>query len=423
MPAGSAAGPTMMKSLYMTADGVHFDLMGTGTAAAASAKWGWTAGGDGLLVRDRNHDGVINDGTELYGAATLRADGTRAGNGYAAMALEDSNHDGKLNASDAHWKDLQLWVDANHDGKTDAGELHGLAEFGITELDLAAKVGSDIQNGNLIGLVSTFTKSDGSQHAVADVWFAKDVAPQQADKAQQARPLMHYMAARGFICVSVNYRLSPRAEWPDHLIDVKQALVWVKQHIDEYGGDPEFVIATGGSAGGYLTAMLALTANEPRYQPGFEDADTRVQGAVPLYAPYDLLDRGRTHPTMGLRLLLEYLVIGQSRKDAPELYHDASPLSHVRADAPPFLVVHGTHDSLTPVEEARLFVQSLRAASKNVVAYAELPYAQHAFEIFHSERTLHAIQGVHRFAVAVHSAHVAERVLHSARPLSPMFES
>jgi hypothetical protein len=164
------------------ADGVHFDLMGTGT----SAKWGWATGGDGLLVRDRNADGVINDGTELFGAATLRADGTRAGNGYAAMALEDSNHDGKLNASDAHWKELQLWVDANHNGKTDAGELHGLAEFGIVELDLTAKVGTEIQNGNLIGLVSSYTKDDGSQHAVADVWFAKDVAPEQADKSAPA---------------------------------------------------------------------------------------------------------------------------------------------------------------------------------------------------------------------------------------------
>jgi hypothetical protein len=164
------------------ADGVQFDLLGTGT----TAKWGWATGGDGLLVRDRNHDGVINNGTELYGAATQRADGTRAGNGYAAMALEDSNHDGKLNARDAHWKELQLWVDANHDGKTDAGELHGLAEFGIVELDITAKVGTDIQNGNLIGLVSSYTKDDGSQHAVADVWFAKDVAPEQADKSAPA---------------------------------------------------------------------------------------------------------------------------------------------------------------------------------------------------------------------------------------------
>ena len=77
-------------------------------------------------------------------------------------------------------------MDANHDGKTDAGELHGLAEFGIVELDLTAKVGTDIQNGNLIGLVSNYTKADGSQHAVADVWFAKDVAPEQADKPTPA---------------------------------------------------------------------------------------------------------------------------------------------------------------------------------------------------------------------------------------------
>ena len=104
-------------------------------------------------MRDRHHDDVVNDGTELYGTATLKADGTRAGNGYAAMALEDSNQDGKLNASDTHWKELQLWVDANHDGKTDAGELRSLAEYGIVELDLTAKVGTDIQNGNLIGLV------------------------------------------------------------------------------------------------------------------------------------------------------------------------------------------------------------------------------------------------------------------------------
>ena len=68
-------------------------------------------------------------------------------------------------------------MDANHDGKTDAGELHDLAEFGIVELDLEARAGTDMNNGNLIGLVSSFTKADGSQHVMADVWFAKDVAP------------------------------------------------------------------------------------------------------------------------------------------------------------------------------------------------------------------------------------------------------
>ena len=154
------------------AQGVLFDLAGTGHAS----RWGWAAGGDGLLVRDRNHDGLINDGTELYGQATLKGDGTRAGNGYAAMALDDTNHDGHLNATDAHWKELQVWVDANHDGKTDQGELHALADFGIAELDLQATAGTSTHEGNLIGLVSSYTKTDGSLHAMADVWFAKDVA-------------------------------------------------------------------------------------------------------------------------------------------------------------------------------------------------------------------------------------------------------
>ncbi len=222
-------------------------------------------------------------------------------------------------------------------------------------------------------------------------------------KAQQARPLLHYMAARGFVCVSVNYRLSPRAKWPEHLIDVKQALAWVRENIAAHGGDPRFVVATGGSAGGYLTAMLALTQNEPRFQPGFAHIDTSLQGAIPFYAPFDLLDRARTQRHMGLRMLAELAVIGKSKRRAPELFRDASPVSHVRADAPPFLVVHGTHDSLTSVEEARFFVTQLREISKSPVAYVELPYAQHAFEVFHSPRTLHAIRGVHRFARALHA--------------------
>jgi len=109
--------------------------------------------------------------------ATKNADGTRAGNGYAAMALEDTNHDGKLTAADAHFKDLRVWVDANHDGKTDAGELKTLADLGIVSLDLHAQTSTATDNGNLIGLVSSYTTSDGAQHAMADVWFAKEATP------------------------------------------------------------------------------------------------------------------------------------------------------------------------------------------------------------------------------------------------------
>lgn len=136
------------------------------------------AGNDGLLVMDRNHDGVINNGSELFGMGTVLANGKRATDGYVALAAEDTNHDGKIDSHDAHWKELKVWVDGNHDGKTDAGELKTLDEIGIASLDLNATKNGAIDNGNLVGLVSSYTTTDGKQHQMADVWFAKDVQPQ-----------------------------------------------------------------------------------------------------------------------------------------------------------------------------------------------------------------------------------------------------
>ena len=115
----------------------------------------------------------------------------------------------------------------------------------------------------------------------------------------QAHPLMSHLAQLGWVCVSINYRVSPRSTWPEHVIDVKQAIAWVKAHIAEYGADPDFIAITGGSAGGHLSSLAALTANDPNFQPGFEEADTRVQAAVPFYGVYDFSRTdGALHPMM-----------------------------------------------------------------------------------------------------------------------------
>jgi hypothetical protein len=164
--------------------GVRFDLLGDGQ----TAQWGWAAGNDGFLVMDRNNDGQINDGKELFGSGTRLADGSRAADGFAAMAAEDSNKDGKLDASDANWSKLQVWVDADKDGVTDAGELKSLAELGITSFDLGAAKGTELNNGNFVGLVSKYTKDDGSTHQLADVWFAKDTTPPALGDVVAAAP-------------------------------------------------------------------------------------------------------------------------------------------------------------------------------------------------------------------------------------------
>src|SRR2546421_8998590 len=103
------------------------------------------------------------------------------------------------------------------------------------------------------------------------------------DKGQQALPLMLHLAAEGWVCVAANYRLSPRVAFPEHLLDCKLALRWIRENIAEYGGDPEFVVVTGGSAGGHLAALIALTPNDPEFQPGFENVDTSVTAGVAVF--------------------------------------------------------------------------------------------------------------------------------------------
>ena len=218
-----------------------------------------------------------------------------------------------------------------------------------------------------------------------------------SQKRHQARPLMLHLARSGWVCVAVNYRLSPRVALPEHLIDLKRALVWVKQHVAEYGGDPELVVATGGSAGGHLCSLLALTANDPRYQPGFEAADTSVSACVPFYGVYDLSDHYGRQQHSGLQAFLARSVIQKPLESHRELWQELSPMHRAHAQAPPFFVLQGSHDSLTPVEEARHFVELLRRASREPVCYAEIPGAQHAFDTFHSTRSFHAVRGVERF--------------------------
>ena len=95
--------------------------------------------------------------------------------------------------------------------------------------------------------------------------------------------------------------------------------------------------------------------------------------------------------------------------DEPEAFRRASPTTRVHAESPPFFVVHGTHDSLAPVQEARSFVTALREVSREPVVYVEVPGAQHAFEVFHSLRTRHIVSGVDRFLAWVYSRYLREK--------------
>ncbi len=208
-------------------------------------------------------------------------------------------------------------------------------------------------------------------------------------KAEQALPLLHHMAGLGWVCVSINYRLSPSAVFPDHIVDVKKAIAWIRKEIEAWGGDPNFIAVTGGSAGGHLASLAALSANYAPWQPGFEDVDTQVQAAMPLYGCYDFCNRYDIRYRTAIDRPIMRAVLKVEQDANPELYELGSPVAWVSENAPPFFVVQGTNDTLIWVEEARKFVAELSAVSKRELVYAELPGAQHSFEVVHSPRTSH----------------------------------
>ncbi|MEV7429043.1 alpha/beta hydrolase [Nocardioides sp. NPDC092400] len=218
------------------------------------------------------------------------------------------------------------------------------------------------------------------------------------NKDQQGIPLMQHLASKGWVCVAINYRLSPRSEWPAHVVDVKKAIAWIRANIADHGGDPDYVAITGGSAGGHLVALAALTPGDATYQPGFEDADTSVQVAVPHYGVYDLAGSTGSRAAVLLRdRFLAPYVLRRRYADDPEVFEQASPILRITPEAPDFFVVHGTYDTLVPVAQARAFVERLRRVSKRSVVYAELPGAQHAFDVFPSIRSSHVVRAIDRY--------------------------
>lgn len=224
------------------------------------------------------------------------------------------------------------------------------------------------------------------------------------DKRGQGYPLMSRMVELGWICVSINYSRSPRSAWPAHIIDVKRAIAWVRANIADYGGDPEFIAVTGGSAGGHLCSLAALTPEDKHLQPGFEDADTSVQAAVPHYGVYDLTDHGAMH-TLTMPLL-EHLVMQAPLDDNRELFEAASPTKRAHRDAPPFFILHGESDVVVPHSQAQSFRAALDRAGAHTVAYAEIPNAHHLFDAVATLRCQMSAEAVAAFLGIVYGRHI-----------------
>ena len=177
----------------------------------------------------------------------------------------------------------------------------------------------------------------------------------------------------------------------------------MRANIAGFGGDPDFVAITGGSAGGHLSSLAALTAGDASFQPGFEEADTTVQAAAPYYGVYDLTDHGAMHKLMPS--LLENVVMQRRFDEHRHVFEAASPTRRVHRDAPPFFILHGANDAVIPRSQARGFHSALRAAGARTVAFAEIPRAHHAFDTIATLRCQLAADAVASFLGLVYGRH------------------
>jgi acetyl esterase/lipase len=210
---------------------------------------------------------------------------------------------------------------------------------------------------------------------------------------RQSPFMMFELAAAGCVVFAIQYRLAPRSPLPAAIEDCKAAVAWVRAHAAEYGALPDAVVL-GGSAGAHLAAMVALSPDEKRFQPGFENADTHVRGAILLYGFYDFVSR-LERGAQGKRSnwFFESLIFAARYREKPDVFHAAQPSTHVSSSAPPTLFIHGRNDSLVPIADSRRLHDLLKQAGARS-HFVEVPLAQHAFELAPSplhQRTMRLI--------------------------------
>jgi pectinesterase len=193
--------------------------------------------------------------------------------------------------------------------------------------------------GWAVELVVYVPDKPGSYPAILDIhgggW--------EKGQVESDRPMMERLAARGFVTALVSYRLSGHSKYPAALHDCKAAVRMMRAKAAEWKIDPERIGVMGGSAGGHLAGLLAMTSGKPEFEGEgpYRDHSSVVKACIVMAATQDLMAANREKSSPNA-----VKFFGSECAQIPDIYTQASPITHVRAGVPPTIYIEGEKDTL-----------------------------------------------------------------------------
>lgn len=219
------------------------------------------------------------------------------------------------------------------------------------------------------------------------------------DKADgQLTPMLEGLM-RGYAVVSINYRMSGEALFPNNINDVKAAIRWIRANAKQYYFNPDKIAAWGGSAGGNLSSLAGTSGDVKTLDDlslGNSNQSSRLQAVVDWFGPTDFLmmdpqltETGNGKPDHNEANSPESLVLGKKITEIPEKVKEANPETYITRDDPPFLIEHGTNDHLVPTQQSINFAKKLETVlGKEKVTLVLLEGSKHGGPAFQTPENL-----------------------------------
>ena len=206
-------------------------------------------------------------------------------------------------------------------------------------------------------------------------------------KRQDMSAWIRRLAEEGYVAAAVSYRLLPEAKFPEPIVDCATAVRFLRANAEKYRIDKGRIGALGYSAGGHLVSLLGVAGKVDSFQgKEYADQSSKVQAVVSYFGPTDLTYFGSDESAQNSTFVP---LLGGRFKDKPESYKNASPITYVTKDAPPFLFLHGTKDWLVPIEQSRTMCKKLKDAGVSA-EIVEVEGGSHGFDEAESRKTTRA---------------------------------